>query len=188
MGRTYDSIDERLAAFIEAQPLFFVATAPLAADGHVNCSPKGLDTFRVLDPHTVAYLDLTGSGVETVAHLRENARIVLCFCAFQGPPKILRLHGRGEVLEPGDPGWPALRARFPEVPLEAAVRSVVRVRVERVADSCGYGVPVLRPEGERPQLHEWARRKGDAGLSAYREQRNRASLDGLPGLRPRRSA
>ena len=113
MGRTYDGIDVGLKHFLETQPVFFVATAPLSGDGLLNLSPKGLDSFRVLDPHTVAYLDLTGSGVETIAHLRENGRIVLMFCAFDGPPKIVRLHGRGEAVEPDDPRFPALAARFP---------------------------------------------------------------------------
>jgi len=183
MGKVYASIEPRLAEFIARQRVFFVATAPLDGEGLVNLSPKGLDTFRVLDPHTVAYLDFTGSGVETVAHLRENGRIVVCFCAFDGPPNILRLHGRGEVVEPGDPDFAPLRARFPEAPVEAAVRSVVRVDVRRVADSCGYGVPLYDFRGERRQLGEWADRKGAAALADYKRESNAASLDGLPGLR-----
>jgi len=139
MGKTFDAIDERLEAFLRDQRLFFVATAPLDADGHLNCSPKGLDTFAVLDPHTVAYLDLTGSGVETIAHLRENGRIVLTFSAFEGPPKIVRLHGRGVVVEPADERFAALRARFPAH--HDGVRSVIQIAVERISDSCGYGVP-----------------------------------------------
>src|SRR5262245_63376087 len=113
MGKVYDAIDGPIADFIRAQRVFFVATAPLAAEGHVNLSPKGLDSFAILDPHTVAYIDLTGSGIETVAHLRENGRITICFCAFEGPPKILRLSGRGEAIEPGHPDFTALAARFP---------------------------------------------------------------------------
>jgi hypothetical protein len=131
----------------------------------------------------VAYLDFVGSGVETIAHLRENGRIVLCFCAFEGPPKILRLHGRGDWIEPGEAGFAELRARFPEVPIEAAVRAVIRVRVERVADSCGYAVPLYAYQGERRQLHEWAERKGPGKLADYRCEHNARSLDGLPGLR-----
>jgi Pyridoxamine 5'-phosphate oxidase len=172
MGKTFDGIDERLETFLRAQHLFFVATAPLAAAGHLNCSPKGLDTFAVLDPRTVAYLDLTGSGVETIAHLRENGRIVLTFAAFAGPPKIVRLHGRGEVVEPEDPRFPVLRARFPAH--HDAVRSVIRIAVERIADSCGYGVPLYRLEG--------AARKGPEGVAQYRAEHNRASIDGLAGL------
>jgi len=180
MGRTYEAIDEDLARFLGAQPLFFVATAPLARDGLVNVSPKGLDSFRVLGPTSVAYLDLTGSGVETVAHLRENGRIALLFCAFEGPPRIVRLQGTGEALEPGDAEWEALRARFPD---HLGVRSIVRVALRRIADSCGYGVPRLRYEGERDQLRRWCERKGEDGVRAYRASHNARSLDGLPALR-----
>jgi hypothetical protein len=179
MGRTYDGIDAATAGWLAAQHVFFVATAPLAADGHVNCSPKG-GPFRVLDPRTVAYPDLTGSGAETMAHLRENGRIVLLFCSFGSRPRILRLHGRGEALEPGDPGFDALRAGFPEY---AATRAVIRVAVERISDSCGYGVPRYRYEGDRTQLLDWADRKGRAGLARYQLENNRRSLDGLPALR-----
>lgn len=182
MGKTYDAIDDTLAEFLRRQPVFFVATGPLAADGLLNLSPKGLDAFRVLDPHTVAYLDLTGSGVETIAHLRENGRIVLCFCAFDGPPKIVRLHGRGDVLEPCDADFAALAADFPPYP---GIRSIIRVRVARVADSCGYAVPRMRFEGERDQLLAWAEHKGPDGVEAYRAERNARSLDGLPALHPR---
>jgi len=182
MGNTYDALDDGLADFIRRQHVFFVATAPLAADGHVNLSPKGLDTFAVVDPHTVAYADLTGSGIETVAHLRENGRITLCFCAFEGPPRILRLYGAGTVLEPGTPDFDALRPRFGEFP---SLRSIVRVALDRVADSCGYAVPLYRFEGERTRLHEWAARKGPAGIATYQDENNRVSLDGLPGLRRR---
>lgn len=178
MGRTYDDIDAAMAAFIGAQHVFFVATAPLAADGLVNLSPKGLDTLRVLDPHTVAYLDLTGSGIETVAHLRENGRIVMCFCAFEGAPRIVRLHGEGHPVMPSDPGFAALRARFPP---HDGVRAVVRVHVRRIADSCGYAVPLMRFEGDRRQLADWTARKG-ADIGAYRAEKNSHSLDGLPGL------
>jgi len=181
MGKTYDLIDGPIEAFVRAQRMFFVATAPLAADGHLNCSPKGLDTFAIVDSRTVAYLDLTGSGVETIAHLRENGRIVLMFSALSGPPKIVRLHGRGHVVEPGDPRFPALRARFPEH-LDA-VRSVIVVDVERVSDSCGYGVPQYEYVGDRRQLGEWARRKGPEGVARYRAEKNHTSIDGLPGVR-----
>jgi hypothetical protein len=179
MGQTYDAIDDRLADFIRAQRVFFVATAPLARDGHVNLSPKGLDTFAVLDPHTVAYLDLTGSGVETIAHLRENGRITICFCAFEGPPTILRLYGRGTVIRAESAGFPALAARFPPHP---GVRSVIRVAVDRIADSCGYGVPEYAFGRQRSQLGQWAERKGRDGVRAYRDEKNRASIDGLPAL------
>jgi hypothetical protein len=179
MGRTYDAIDDALAAFLRAQHVFFVGTAPLAESGHVNVSPKGLDAFTILDPHTVAYLDLTGSGVETIAHLRENGRITLLFCAFEGPPKIVRLHGRGRVVPAGDPEFATLAAGLPPRP---GARSMIVVAVDRIADSCGYGVPRYAYEGERSQLVDWAERKGPAGLHAYRAANNVASIDGLPGL------
>ena len=181
MGKVYDAISEQLETFLRNQRLFFVATAPLAGDGHLNCSPKGLDTFDVLDPHTVAYLDLTGSGVETIAHLRENGRIVLMFTAFDGPPKIVRLYGRGEVVEPDDRDFAALRAHFPAH--HDGVRSVIKIAVERIADSCGYGVPQYQYVAERSQLPAWVQKKGPDGLVQYRAERNRTSIDGLPGLR-----
>ena len=181
MGKVFPEIDERLAAYLGAQHVFFVATAPRADDGHVNLSPKGLDTFTILDPLQVAYLDLVGSGIETVAHLRENGRIVFMFCSFEGPPRIVRLHGRGEVIEPGDPDWEALRGRFPPHPGE---RCIVRARLHRISDSCGFGVPLYRYQGQRPTLLEWAKRKEQGeGLRAYTAENNRVSLDGLPGVR-----
>ncbi len=181
MGDLYPYLDDRHTAFIRAQHVFFVATAPLAADGHVNLSPKGLDgSFVVLDPQTVAYLDLTGSGVETIAHLRDNGRITICFCAFEGPPKILRLYGRGTVVEAGDAEFDELVARFPP---RDAVRSVVRVAVDRIADSCGYGVPQYEFIAERTQLGAWAQRKGPEGVREYQAAKNRTSIDGLPGMR-----
>lgn len=182
MGRAHDGIDADLTGFLERQPVFFVATAPMALDGHLNLSPKGLEgSFRVLDAARVAYLDLTGSGVETIAHLRENGRVVVMFCAFEGPPRIVRLHGRGRVVAAGDDGFDDLAARFPPHP---GTRSVIVVDVERVADSCGFGVPRMRYEGDRPELDRWARRQGDDGLVAYRADKNAASIDGLPGLDP----
>jgi hypothetical protein len=178
MGRVFDAITDELAAFIAAQRVFFVATAPTDG-GHVNVSPKGLDTFAVLDANTVAYLDLTGSGVETVAHLRENGRITIMFCAFDGKPNIVRLYGRGEVLPIGEPEAEALLPRFGEYP---GARSVIRVEVDRVSTSCGYGVPLLGYEGERDQLLQFAERRGPDGLVEYREEKNAVSIDGLPGL------
>lgn len=180
MGKLYDTLEAPLVEFIRRQHVFFVATAPLAADGHLNLSPKGLDGFTVIGPREVAYLDLTGSGVETVAHVRENGRIVIMFCAFEGPPKIVRLYGEGEVLEPSHPDFATLRPRFPVLP---GVRSIIRVRVTRIADSCGYGVPRYAYEGERTQLVEWAERKGEDGVATYRDANNARSIDGLPGLR-----
>jgi hypothetical protein len=180
MSKVYDGIDDALAAFIAAQHMFFVATAPLDAGGHVNLSPKGLESFRVIDRTTVAYLDLTGSGIETVAHLRENGRIVILFCAFEGPPKILRLYGRGEPIEPVDPRFEELKGLFPEI---VGTRSIIVVSLERIADSCGYAIPLYQYEGERNQLIKWGQRQGPAGLLQYRAGHNASSIDGLPGLR-----
>jgi len=182
VGRTYHAVDDRLAAWLTGQKVFFVATAPLGGDGHVNCSPKSNNgELAVLGPTTVAYLDRTGSGIETVAHLRENGRIVLMFCAFEGPPRILRLHGRGEVVERDDVRFAALAARFrPESVLGS--RSVVVVEVERAADSCGYGVPLMDFTGHRHQADEWHERKGEDGVRAYWAEKNASSIDGLDGL------
>jgi hypothetical protein len=177
--KLFETIDDRMREWIAAQRMFFVATAPLAADGHVNLSPKGLDSFRVLGPREVAYLDLTGSGAETAAHLHENGRIVVMFCAFDGPPRIVRLHGRGTVVGPRDPAFAALAAQFPA---HAGVRAVIQIAVERIADSCGYAVPLLAFQGERDQLPAWAARKGPDGLRAYRAEWNVKSIDGLPAL------
>lgn len=189
MGTIYESIDAELTAWIERQHMFFIATAP-GQDGHVNCSPKGLDTFRILGPRSVAYLDLIGSGVETIAHLQDNGRIVLMFCAFQGPPKIVRLYGQGTAVPARHPEFQALAARF--FPLEpailAAARSVIRVDVERIADSCGHGVPLMRYEGERTQIPAWAdnrlRKHGPDALVQYQCEKNLISIDDLPGLDP----
>ena len=179
MGKVYDAIDGKLEEFIRRQHVFFVATAPLAGDGLVNLSPKGLDSFHILGPRTVAYLDLTGSGIETVAHLKENGRIVILFCAFDGPPKIIRLHGRGEVIEPGAPEFDELAGLFPTYP---GTRSVIRVDCRRISDSCGFGVPRLAFEEHRSQLPAYAERKGPEGIEAYKAAKNARSLDGLPGL------
>ncbi|HTW60000.1 MAG TPA: pyridoxamine 5'-phosphate oxidase family protein [Terriglobales bacterium] len=172
-------IDDHLREFILAQPMFFVATAPLASEAHLNLSPKGLDSLRMLGPKKVAYLDVTGSGVETIAHLKENGRIVLMFCAFQGPPKILRLHGHGRAIEPGNPEFARMSAHFPAY---ESARSIIVVDVTRIADSCGYGVPLMKFEGVRQQHFAWAQKKGADGLKAYRAEKNRRSIDGLEGL------
>lgn len=176
-------VDEYLtnefAAWLRAQRMFFVATAPLAGDGHVNCSPKGGDTFRVLDAKTVAYQDLTGSGAETIAHLRENGRIVLMFCAFDGPPKIVRLHGTGEIVAADHPDFESLVAHFPANP---GTRTVMRIAVSRVSSSCGFGVPLLNYQGERGALDAWAEKKGADQLRSYRRTKNARSIDGLPAI------
>jgi hypothetical protein len=179
MGKVYPEIDEKLAGFMKAQHVFFVATAPLAGDGLVNVSPKGLDSFSISGATEVAYLDLVGSGVETVAHVRENGRLVIMFCAFEGPPRIVRLHGRARVLEPGAPGFAGLAEGFPAY---AATRSIIQLAVRRISDSCGYGVPLMHFESERTQLQDWADRKGADGIARYKAEHNRHSLDGLPGL------
>jgi hypothetical protein len=180
MGRTYDGLDGPVRDFVLAQHIFFVATAPLAEDGHVNLSPKGLaGSFVVLDPHRVAYLDLTGSGVETIAHLRENGRMTVMFCAFDGPPRIVRLQGRGRAVLPGDDEFAELVRCFPERP---GTRSVIVVDVERIADSCGYAVPLYEYQRDREQLVEWAERRGPDGIAEYQAERNATSIDGLPAL------
>lgn len=175
MAKTFPALDERLTAFIHDQPVYFVGSAPLAADGHVNLSPKGLDTLRVLGPRRVAYLDLTGSGNETSAHLDENGRITLMFCAFSGKPKILRLYGRGRTVLPTDTQWEALRSAFPDHP---GARQLIDVEIQRIQTSCGFGVPEgdLQP---RPTLTEWSERKGAEGLKRYWTEKNAISIDGL---------
>jgi hypothetical protein len=180
MGKSYDAIDGRLRLWVEAQHVFFVATAPLSADGHINVSPRGMrDTFRVVDDHTVAWLDLTGSGAETIAHLRENGRIVVMFCGFEGPPKVLRLHGVGRVVTPEDDDWVAQSDGFGYHP---GVRAVIVVDVTRITDSCGFAVPTLTFTAERDLLDQHHERKGEEALTGYRETNNAASIDGLPAL------
>ncbi|MBI3611212.1 MAG: pyridoxamine 5'-phosphate oxidase family protein [Nitrospirae bacterium] len=179
MSKIYEQIDDKLSDWIKQQRIFFVATAPLAGDGHVNCSPKGGDSFRVIDPLTVAYQDLTGSGAETIAHLRENGRIVIMFCAFEGPPMIVRLHGRGEAITPGHPDFSSLAAQFPKNP---GTRAVIRLKVTRISDSCGYVVPFFDYRGQRDSLEKWVEAKGTTGLEEYRRAKNAQSIDGLPAL------
>jgi predicted pyridoxine 5'-phosphate oxidase superfamily flavin-nucleotide-binding protein len=180
MSQVYESITPRLREFIEAQHVFFVATAPISPEGHVNVSPKGIDgTFAVVDDHTVAYLDITASGAETIAHLRENGRITVMFCSFERQPKILRLHGHGRVVSVYDPEFAQWAPRFPET---IATRSVIVVDVERVSDSCGYGVPLMEYVGERDLLAPYFERKGVDGSAEYRRRKNPVSLDGLPAF------
>ncbi len=178
MARTYPAITDELRRFIEAQQLFFVASAPLDASGHVNVSPKGLDTFRVLGPKQVAYLDLTGSGVETIAHIRENGRITIMLCAFTGPPRICRLYGRGTVHTLGSVEFDALAPEYPELP---GARAIIDIAVTRISTSCGYAVPRMELVEERDNLTKWARKQGEDGLVEYRETRNAESIDGLAG-------
>lgn len=184
MGKVYESLDGRLREFVLAQKVFFVATAPSGAEGHVNLSPKGLTgSFAILDAHRVAYFDYTGSGAETIAHLRDNGRIVLMFCAFDGPPKIVRLHGRGEAVLPGDPRFPELVTGF-AAPPEPGLRSIIVVELTRIGDSCGYAVPLMAYTGERDLLTRHNGRKTAAELDEYRATKNARSLDGLPALDP----
>jgi hypothetical protein len=189
MARVYDEITDHLRAWVDRQSMFFVATAPLAGDGHVNVSPKGpIGSLRVLGSHRIAYLDVGGSGTETIAHLRENGRIVIMLCAFEGPPRIVRFHGRGEAVLPSDPRFAALleEARFVDPSVPEARRSIVVVEVSRVSDSCGYGVPLMSFEGLREHhalsVAKKVRRMGADGYARHRRERNAASLDGLPAL------
>ena len=192
MGQVYPELNERLVEFIGRQPMFFVATAPCldvsGNGGHVNVSPKGYrDTFAVLGPRRVAYLDLTGSGAETIAHLRQNGRITLMFCSFDATPKILRIYGRGKVVLPADRDWPDVAAHF--APAQAGMgtdrryqRAIIVVAVDRIADSCGYAVPMMESAQERDLLATWSERKSAEDLEAYRVQNNTESIDGLPAL------
>jgi hypothetical protein len=178
MGAVLDELDDKLIEWIGQQHVFFVATAP-SEGGHVNLSPKGHDCLRVLDANTVAYLDLTGSGAETIAHTRENGRITLMFCAFDGPPLILRLFGVGEALPLGSQRFTDLNNRFPAIP---GARSIITVAIDRVQTSCGYAVPFMEYREDRPTLQQWAARKGDDGLQEYWGEKNAESIDGLPAL------
>jgi hypothetical protein len=185
MGKTHERITDRLRAFIEAQPVFFTATAPLAADGHVNVSPKGRSgTLVVLDELTLAYLDFGGSQAETVAHLRENGRITLMWCAFDGPPTVLRVHGRGEPVFRDDPRFAELVGRFPAGADGSGLRAVVLVRAERVSDSCGFAVPLMDYREDRTLHTDYFDRKSEPEFAAYcaRKDYVGVSVDGLPAL------
>ncbi|GGQ52584.1 pyridoxamine 5'-phosphate oxidase family protein [Couchioplanes azureus] len=186
MGKTYERISGRLRTFIEAQPIFFTATAPLAGSGTVNLSPKGLNgSFAVVDELTVAYLDCAGSNAETIAHLRENGRITLMWCSFQGPPTIVRIHGRGEPIFRDDPRWTDYVSYFPDLDTSShGVRTIIVVRAEMIRDSCGYAVPLMTYEGDRELHGQRFAREDDASLNAYFEKKEfiAASLDGLPAL------
>ena len=184
MAKTHPEIDQEMSEWIANQPLFFNATAPLSGEGHINLSPRGLDSFRILGPREVAYLDITGSGNESAAHLAENGRITIMFCAFSGKPQILRLYGRGTVIRPDHRDWQHLRAHFAEhVP---GVRQIIHIDVERIQTSCGYGVPLMQFEEQRSGLLEWCDKKGEAGIIEYQRKNNSTSIDGLkaPGIEP----
>ena len=177
MASVHEIISPELQEFIEAQHVFFVASAPNGPGGHVNLSPKGMNTFRVLSPTRVAYLDLTGSGNETAAHLLQNGRLTFMFCAFEGKPVILRLYGRGRAVREGEGEFAELASKFPELP---GVRQVFVAEITRVQTSCGFGVPVMKFEKERDLLTKWCEHKGPEGLAEYREKKNRVSIDNLP--------
>lgn len=177
MAQFYEAITPDLQAFIEKQHMFFVASAPLSAEGHVNLSPKGLDCFRILTPNKVAYLDLTGSGNETSAHLLENGRITFMFCAFEGAPRILRLFGRGYTVLPSSSEWDEFAAHFT---LYAGTRQIIVADIDTVQTSCGFAVPLYEYQDQRETLIKWANKKGEDGIIDYHQQKNMQSLDALP--------
>lgn len=179
MGKTFETITPELREWIEKQHMFFVASAPNAADGHINCSPKGGDSLRILNDHEVAYLDLTGSGVETIAHLQENGRLVIMWCAFEGGPKIVRLHGRGTALLPSDAEFDQLRPLFPE---HSGTRAIIKLTATRISDSCGYSVPFMDFVKHRDTLDRLCESMSAEELADYRQKKNTISLDGLPGV------
>lgn len=179
MSKAHETIDSGLISWITKQKMFFVGSAPLSAERHVNVSPKGGDAFRVLGPLEVVYQDYTGSGAETAAHLRENGRIVILFCAFEGSPKIARLHGHGTLVTPGHPRYGELCLHFPDNP---GTRAFVLIAVNRVSTSCGYSVPLYEFQGHRKVLDDWATQQGPQGIEDYRRRKNQRSIDGLPAF------
>ncbi|WP_413172730.1 pyridoxamine 5'-phosphate oxidase family protein [Anabaena azotica] len=176
MAKVFDSITEELQKFIATQQMFFVGTAPLSPTGHVNLSPKGLESFRIISPLCVAYLDVTGSGNETSAHLLENGRITFMFCAFQEPPSIVRLYGKGKTILPNSPQWDSLYSLFTPLP---GTRQIIVADIERVQTSCGFAVPLYEYQGQRETLVNWANKKGEQGIKEYHQQKNFVSIDGL---------
>ena len=174
MARTYPELEDLHRSFIQGQPIFFTATAP--HQGRINLSPKGMDSFRIFSSRQVGYLDLTGSGNETAAHLRENGRFTIMFCSFTADPLILRLYGRGRVIHRQDPEWAALRGAFPSLPGE---RQIIVMDIDSVQTSCGYAVPLMNHAGERDTLARWAEKKGPAGLLDYWRDKNQISIDGI---------
>ena len=179
--KVHETIDPKIADWISQQKIFFVGSAPLSADGHINISPKGGDSFRILGSLEAAYQDYTGSGAETASHLRENGRIVILFCAFDGPPKIVRLHGKGTVVMESHPRFQELSALFPDNP---GTRAIIHIAIDRVSDSCGYSIPCFDYREPRDTLDKWAAAKGEDGLHEYRALKNLKSIDGLPAFGP----
>ncbi len=179
MAKTYDAIDDALSSWITAQPMFFVATAPLTRDGHVNVSPRGKDCLSLLGPRSLGWVDYAGSGAETIAHLRENGRITLMWCAFDGAPRIVRVHGHGTVHLPGTEGFEEVARRHPRT---GNTRAVLTVEATRISDACGYGVPLMDVVGERDQMERWTAAKGPDGVASYLADKNAVSLDGLAAL------
>ena len=175
MAKRYKNIPNRLQAFIRKQPIFFVGTA--ASEGRVNVSPKGMDSLRILDPNRVVWLNVTGSGNETAAHLLQQNRMTIMFCAFEGAPMILRLYGNAKIIHPGDPEWQELADYFPKIPGQ---RQIFDVHIDLVQTSCGMAVPILEYKGEREALNQWADDKGEQGIREYWEEKNKVSLDSLP--------
>src|SRR5215469_10753043 len=182
MGKVYEAIDQQIKEWMVAQKVFFVATAPLSGEGHINCSPKDGDSIRVVDGKTLVYLDLIGSGVETIAHVRENGRIIVMMCAFEGAPKIMRFHGRGEVIEKDNSQFEHLKTLFVS---EVGIRSFILIHLDRISDSCGFGVPVLEFKDYRKQLRTYNERVGEEKLADYKIKHNTTSIDGLPGVKTR---
>lgn len=179
MAKRYQALTDEMADWIAQQHIFFVASAPLSTAGHVNCSPKGGDSFRIIDSSTVAYQDMTGSGAETIAHLRENGRIVVMFCGFEGRPKIIRLHGNGQVILEDHAEYAALSRRFPQ---RLGQRAIIRIHLTRISTSCGFGVPTYNFVAQRDALDSWAASKDSVQLDAYRREKNAKSIDGLAAL------
>lgn len=180
MGKVLDTIDDSLKSWVEKQQMFFVASAPLSADGHINCSPKGISSLRITGAKEVIYQDLTGSGVETIAHIQENGRILIMLCSFEGPPQIVRFHGLGTYLAKGTAEYIGAAKLFP---VQAGCRAFIKVAVSRISTSCGYSVPLYDYVGQRDILDKWSAEKGEEGLNEYRRKKNSLSIDGLPGLK-----
>ena len=175
MSKIYTKITTRLQKFIEAQKIFFVATAPNS--GRINLSPKGMDSFRVIDENRVLWLNVTGSGNETAAHLLENNRITIMFCSYEGAPNILRLYGKGKEIKEGDTSWNELISLFPKTP---GTRQIFDITIETAQTSCGMSIPFFEYKGERNELNDWAEERGKEGIKQYWEDKNQTSIDGLP--------